>query len=248
MAYCPVRGTRVVTALLDTPILVLAGGLGTRLRPLTDVLPKVLVPALGRPFLEHVLGDLQLQGFCRFVLSVGHLAEKIESHFGDGSQLGCSIRYAREEQPLGTGGAIVAALPLLGETFVVLNGDTLLEIDLARLLGHHARAELPMTLAVVQVPDRGRYGAVKVEDGRVLSFEEKCPGAGPGLINGGVCVMDRRFLDGAPEAPFSLEQDLLPRRVGQIAAFETAGFFVDMGTHAALLDLDGELAGYLASR
>jgi NDP-sugar pyrophosphorylase family protein len=237
-----------MTAPLDTPILVLAGGLGTRLRPLTDVLPKVLVPALGRPFLEHVLGDLQRQGFGQFVLSVGHLAEKVEKHFGDGSQLGCTIRYAREQEPLGTGGAIVAALPLLGETFVVLNGDTLLEIDLAGLLQHHARAGLPMTLAVVQVPDRGRYGAVRVEDGRVLSFEEKHPEAGPGTINGGVCAMDRRFLAEAPEGPFSLERDLLPRRVGQIAAFETVGFFVDMGTHAALLDLDRELAGYLASR
>ena len=234
--------------LKDTPILVLAGGLGTRLRPLTDDLPKVLVPALGRPFLEHVLEDLQRQGFSDFVLSVGFLADQVEGHFGRGERLGCRIRYVREEAPLGTGGAIRLAAPRLGRRFVVVNGDTLLEVDLAAMLAHHAASGLDLTLATVTVPDRGRYGAVHLERGRVVRFDEKRPGAGAGPINGGVCVMERRLLDDAPPGAFSLERELLPRKVGAIAAFEVDGFFVDMGTHEALADLDRALARYLERR
>jgi NDP-sugar pyrophosphorylase family protein len=229
-------------------ILVLAGGLGTRLRPLTDSLPKVLVPVLGRPFLEHVLEDLARQGFRRFVLSVGFLAEQIEDHFGDGARLGCQLEYVREDRPLGTGGAVRRALPVLGETFVVVNGDTLLELDLARLLSTHRREGQLLTLAAARVPDRGRYGALGVEGGRVVRFEEKQPGAGPGLVNGGVCAMNPALLDGAPAGPFSLERDWLPRHAGRIAVFETRGYFVDMGTHEALEGLDRELQRYLEQR
>jgi len=230
------------------PVLVLAGGLGTRLRPLTHTVPKVLIPALGRPFLEHVIEDLRRQGLSRFVLSVGYLAPEVEQCFDDGTRLGCSITYAREAQPLGTGGAIVHALPLLDDPFIVVNGDTLLELDVAALLAHHAGQGREMTLAAVHVPDRDRYGAVHVKGGAVARFEEKRPGMGPGLVNGGVYVMQRGFLEGAPEGAFSLERDLLPRRLGQIAAFETRGFFVDMGTHEALRDLDLTLEAYLARR
>lgn len=230
----------------DTPVLVLAGGLGTRLHPLTRTVPKVLVPVLGRPFLEHVLGDLQRQGFGDFVLSVGFLADQVEQHFGDGARLGYSVRYVREEEPLGTGGAIRLAAPALGQRFVVINGDTLLELELAAMLRRHEEAGLEITLATAEVPERGRYGAVHVEGGRVMRFEEKRAGAGPGSINGGVAVVERRALDAAPSGPFSFEKELLQARAGAIAAFETSGFFVDMGTHEALEGLDRALASYLA--
>lgn len=233
----------------DTPVLVLAGGLGTRLRPLTETVPKVLVPALGRPFVDHVLADAAAQGFVRFVLSVGYRADQVEAHLGDGSRWGYEVRYAREQRPLGTGGAIRHAANLLDDVFVLINGDTLLQVNLAGLLAHHLCATWAgLTIAAAHVPDRGRYGAMKVDDhGRVVGFDEKRPGAGPGWINGGVMAMDRAFLDGAPAGPFSLERDWLPRRLGRIAAFPTRGFFVDMGTHEVLATLDQELAAYLAS-
>ena len=232
----------------ETPVLVLAGGLGTRLRPLTETVPKVLVPTLGRPFLEHLLDDIARQGLTRFVVSVGYLAEHIEAHLGDGADLGYRVQYVRERSPLGTGGAIVRALPLLGDTFVVVNGDTLLELDLAALLSHHKELGEAVTMAAAHVPDRGRYGALKLERGRVVGFEEKRPGAGPGWINGGVMAMERALFDGAPEGAFSLERDWLPHKLGRIAAFKTEGFFVDMGTHETLETLDGELRGYLDKR
>jgi len=231
------------------PVLVLAGGLGTRLRPLTETLPKVLVPTLGRPFLDHVLAEMARQGFSRFVLSLGYRGDQVEAHLGDGARWGYRVSYVREERPLGTGGAIRHALPLLGETFVTVNGDTLLQVDLAALVAHHRRQGLGLTIAAAHVADRGRYGAMRLGDGdRVVGFEEKRPGAGPGWINGGVMAMDRCFLDGAPEGPFSLEQQWLPRHAGRIAAFPTRGFFVDMGTHQVLATLDRALGRYLDSR
>jgi D-glycero-alpha-D-manno-heptose 1-phosphate guanylyltransferase len=228
------------------PVLVLAGGLGTRLRPLTESVPKVLVPTLGRPFIDHLLEDLAHQGATRFVISVGYLADQIEAHLGDGADRGYQVEYVREPRPLGTGGAIVRALPRLGETFVVVNGDTFLELDLAALAAQHRQGEAPVTMAAARVPDRGRYGALGLERGRVVAFEEKRPGAGPGWINGGVMAMDGGLFDGAPDGPFSLERDWLPRFLGRIAVFKTEGFFVDMGTHETLQTLDGEMERYLA--
>jgi len=232
----------------ETKILVLAGGMGTRLRPLTHTVPKVLVPVLGRPFLEFVLQDLAHQGFNRFVLSVGFLADQVEAHFGDGGRLGYQVEYAREEEPLGTGGAIRHALGLLSDPFVVVNGDTLLQLDLAAMLRAHRQHAKPMTLAAAWVPDRGRYGALQIQDGMVARFEEKRADAGAGLINGGIYGVSHALLRGAPHGAFSLERDWLPRHVGHIAAFETRGYFVDMGTHEVLRTLDESLAEYLANR
>ena len=228
-----------------TKILVLAGGLGTRLRPLTHTVPKVLVPVLGRPFLEFVLQDLARQGFTRFVLSVGFLADQVEAHFGDGGRLGYQVEYVREEEPLGTGGAIRHALSQLSDPFVVVNGDTLLQLDLGAMLRVHQQQAVPMTLAAAWVPDRGRYGALKIQNGKVMRFEEKRPDAGAGLINGGVYAASHSLLAGAPQGAFSLERDWLPCHAGQITAFETRGYFVDMGTHEVLRTLDESLAEYL---
>ena len=233
---------------MTTPVLVLAGGLGTRLRPLTETVPKVLVPTLGKPFIDHLLADMARQGHEHFIISVGYLARQSEAHLGDGSAWGYRVEYAREQSPLGTGGAIVRALPTLGQTFVVVNGDTLLELDLAALLRRHKEQGGPVTMAAAHVPDRGRYGALNLARGRVVGFEEKRPGAGPGWINGGVMAMQSDLFDGAPRGAFSLERDWLPQFLGRVAVFETDGFFVDMGTHETLQTLDEELERYLSGR
>lgn len=233
---------------MTVPVLVLAGGLGTRLRPLTETVPKVLVPTLGKPFLDHLLADIAGQGYDHFVISVGYLARHIEAHLGDGAALGYRVEYVAEQSPLGTGGAIVRALPALGQTFVVVNGDTLLELDLAALLRCHREQGALVTMAAAHVPDRGRYGALNLQNARVMGFDEKQPGAGPGWINGGVMAMESALFEGAPLGPFSLEREWLPRILGQIAVFKTEGFFVDMGTHETLETLDDELARYLSDR
>ncbi len=219
--------------------MVLAGGLGTRLRPVVADVPKPMAPVAGRPFLEILLEALALGGVTRVVLSVGHLRDTIVSHFGRrfaGMDLSCS----EEETPLGTGGAIRRALGRVeGERLLVVNGDTFLELDHGDLWRRHEIAregdpELSLTIAVHPMDDASRYGSVRIEAGRVVGFDA-AGAAGPGWINAGVYVMERSLLDDcALDDPFSFERDYLAPRVARLRplAYEARGRFVDIGVPA----------------
>lgn len=153
--------------------LVLAGGLGTRLHPLTQDTPKPMVPVAARPFLSYLLDELSRQSIVRAVLSIGHLGQQIRDHFGDryGSM---ELVYAAETQPLGTGGAIVNSLGRLrGDDFLVLNGDTFMQLDYAALLGFHHAAKADISLCLKPMLNFDRYGNVVLSGNRVLAFEEK---------------------------------------------------------------------------
>jgi D-glycero-alpha-D-manno-heptose 1-phosphate guanylyltransferase len=210
--------------------IVLAGGFGTRLRPLVSDLPKPMAPVAGRPFLEIVLGGLARNGFRRAVLSVGYLAEKIVEHFG-GSFDGMSLVYEIEDTPLGTGGAVRAALEQCrGDHAFVFNGDTYLDLEVreAETLWHERGDPIIVARAV---PDASRYGALLVEAGRVEGFLEKGSTA-RGLINAGCYVLPRDILDAYPLGlPFSLEADFLATAVRRrrFVVFETRGLFIDIG-------------------
>ena len=190
---------------------ILAGGLGTRIRSVGGNVPKVLLPVEGRPFLAHLLDALDRQGVRRVVLCLGHAAEEVwdaaRAHVPEGME----ILPSREEEPLGTGGAVRLALPLLEDTFFVINGDTYLEAPLpvlfARHLGHAALA----TLSLVRSESAAERGSVRVApDGRVLEFREK-GGESTGFINGGVYVTEGSlFFACPPDAACSLERKLLP--------------------------------------
>lgn len=211
--------------------LVLAGGLGTRLRERVADLPKPMAPVGGRPFLEHVFDELARNGVREVVVSIGHLGDSIIGHFG--SQYGpVRLRYSREERPLGTGGAIRLALPLLGAEFLVLNGDTAVPFDVDALVRARERTGSDLVFTVCEVPDVGRYGAVRVEADSVSALVEKGR-QGPGLINCGVYLVGgslRSRLAAAPEA-FSFERDVMGAWVtGAGAAYVTsAGPFIDIG-------------------
>jgi D-glycero-alpha-D-manno-heptose 1-phosphate guanylyltransferase len=211
--------------------IVLAGGLGTRLRAVVADVPKPMAPVGGRPFLAFVLDRLVDAGFATAILAVGYRFELIRSHFGDGYR-GLRLAYSVEHEPQGTGGALRDALALGsgGETFVV-NGDTWLDVDYRAMLSAHKRSEAQLTIAVHRVADVGRYGALELEGNRVRGFREKGE-SGAGWINGGIYVVGpalRACLrrDGA----FSFEQDVLVPAVASIAplAFRTAGQFIDIG-------------------
>jgi D-glycero-alpha-D-manno-heptose 1-phosphate guanylyltransferase len=210
---------------------ILAGGLGTRLRPAVGDTPKVMAPVAGRPFLEHVLGQLDAQGFVEVVLAVGYRKELIAAHFG-ASFRGLSLRYSEEQAPLGTGGAVRKALPLAGPgPCFVLNGDTWLALDHADMLRAHLASGAMLSMAVRAVPDVARYGAVRLEDSRVTRFEEKGR-TGPGFINAGVYLLQPDLLAGPhlPEA-FSFEADFLAARLPALAplAWIADGPFIDIG-------------------
>ena len=211
--------------------IILAGGLGTRLRSRIRDVPKSMAPVVGRPFLEILLDRLIDQGCDRFILSVGYLRQVIIDAFGEDYR-GVPLRYAVEDIPLGTGGAIQLALKHVVEPSVlVLNGDTYLDANLAAMLSLHASAGRPMTMAVTRVPDVARYGGVTIDEGQVTGFIEKGQ-FGEGWINGGVYILDSTFpWPENLETPFSFETDVLVPHVNQLhpAAFTCDGQFLDIG-------------------
>jgi D-glycero-alpha-D-manno-heptose 1-phosphate guanylyltransferase len=211
--------------------IVLAGGLGTRLRSVVSDLPKPMAPVAGRPFLAWILQRLALAGFERVVLAVGYRHEAIVQHFGRAYEH-MVLHYSVEPQPLGTGGAIRSAADGIGEWPVfVLNGDTFLDLDYRAMLSAHQQGHEQMTMAVCQVADAGRYGALDLQDGHVLGFLAKGR-AGPGVINAGTYLISEGIRDRIPAGEaFSFEQQLLMSEVGSIrpAAFAASGLFIDMG-------------------
>jgi D-glycero-alpha-D-manno-heptose 1-phosphate guanylyltransferase len=210
---------------------VLAGGLGTRLRGVVPDLPKPLAPVGGRPFMAIVLERLRAQGFESAVLSVGYRHELIRAAFGD-SFAGLALAYAVEERPLGTGGAIRLAARACSDAEVfVLNGDSYTEVAFAEMQARHRDAQTPLTVCAVEVADAARYGRVLVANSRLAGFAEK-GAAGPGLINAGVYLMRRDLLEtlGLPEV-FSFENDVLAARLDALRphVYLTRGLFIDIG-------------------
>lgn len=198
-----------------------------------------MAPVNGRPFLEHLILGLARQGIVEIVLCVGHLGERISAHFGDGAGFGVTIRYAVEEELLGTGGAVGNARPHLDGDFLLLNGDTFLGLDVGRLVeAHRGRSRDPLycgTLAVVSSPDRARYGSVSADaSGRIAGFREKSRDGGEGWINAGVAAFAPeifRFIP--PGRPSSLESEVIPQAIAAgrtFYAFPVKGPFVDIGT------------------
>lgn len=210
-------------------ILILAGGFGTRLRSEVPDLPKPLAPVAGRPFLAYLLDRYAAAGMRRVILATGYLGDVVEQAIGR-KWAGMEVAYSREETPLGTGGAIAAAARLTkGDGLHVCNGDTYLEYSPAAL--EAAADGLPMAIALARVDDVSRYGAVDVEQGRVLRFHEKRPG-GAGLINAGSYFLSAQALAGLPgEAAFSFEKEVLEPTVaaGRVGALVDTAAFIDIG-------------------
>jgi len=210
--------------------IVLAGGFGTRLRQVVPDLPKPMASVAGRPFLEILLSMLARKGFKRVVLSLGFMAEKILSHFGD-SYLGMKLVYEVELQPLGTGGAIRAALThCVADHVFIFNGDTYLELEVDELECLWQARHHPV-IVVREVPDTSRFGRVEMCDGRINAFLEKGV-SGPGLINAGCYVLPKDALDNFPLGQlFSLETEFFINYLQRIRfdGFVTHGCFIDIG-------------------
>ncbi|MBX9751001.1 MAG: nucleotidyltransferase family protein [Roseococcus sp.] len=208
---------------------VLAGGFGTRLRPVVSDVPKALAPVGGRPFLHWLLDDLARQGVARVLLATGYMGDVLRTAVGD-AHAGMPVLYSYEETPLGTGGAMWAALRLCQEDRVlVVNGDTWLGAPIAPLAAEAPDSDL--VLAVRAVADRSRFGSLRVEGNRLLGLSEKGQG-GPGLINAGF-YLARRDLPARHPMPdaFSLEHEVLaaPGTL-DLRVHVTDAPFLDIGT------------------
>lgn len=218
----------------DIPAALLVGGMGTRLQSVLPSTPKPLAPLGEAPFLELLVTQLRSQGVRRLVLCTGYLAGQIEERFGNGQKWGLAIEYSKEIEPLGTAGAIkLAQRYFIGASdFVVMNGDSFLEMDLRQLIGFHLEHKGIVSLAVHKASNAARYGTVRVNSSsRITAFEEKKGREEPGLISAGVYVFKRAILDRIPDGPASLERDVFPQLLNEgMFALQQEGMFIDIGT------------------
>jgi D-glycero-alpha-D-manno-heptose 1-phosphate guanylyltransferase len=212
---------------------VLAGGLGTRLRPVVSDRPKILASVGGRPFVTRLLDQLAAAGINTVVLCTGHLGHQVEAALGSRYH-GLTLGYSHERTALGTGGAIRQALgQLASDPVIAMNGDSYCHSDLADLVRQHRSRAADVTMVVVEVPDAGRYGSVMLDgNDRIVGFAEKTVGAGPGWANAGVYVLNRALVEAIPAGrAVSLERELLPAWLtGRICGYRTEGPFIDIGT------------------
>jgi len=221
-------------------MLVLAGGKGTRLAAAVPNRPKVLAPVGDHPFLDIFLERLHGHGLRRVALLLGVYHQQVLDHLRGAGVVpaGMEIATVVEDQPLGTAGALRLAAAFCGSTFLVANGDTYLDLDAPSLWAEHQRTGALVTLAGVRVPDAGRYGGLEVDgEGRLRAFREKDPAGGPGLISGGVYVMEPALLDWIPSGRgVSLEQEVFPALIAggrRLQVVPQSGRFFDIGTEAS---------------
>ncbi len=227
--------------------LILVGGEGTRLRPLTSTQPKPVVPLVGQPFLAYMLEWLRGHGVDDVILSCGFMPDGVRSVLGDGAALGIRLRYIEEPTPLGTGGALRYAGDVLDERFLMLNGDVLTDIDVSAQLEQHERTGARATLALIGVEDPSAYGLVRRhEDGSVSGFVEKPrpEEIDTNLVNAGVYVLQHDVLDAMapPGTKISIERELFPTLVGDgLYGYEASGYWMDIGTPERYLQATREI-------
>lgn len=219
----------------DVDAVVLVGGKGTRLRPLTLSAPKPMLPTAGLPFLTHLLSRIAAAGIEHAILSTSYQPGVFEAEFGDGSKLGLQIEYVTEQHPLGTGGGIAnVAGHLRHDTVMVFNGDVLSGADLRQLLEYHRGNHAEVTLHLVRVGDPRAFGCVPTEDGRVTAFLEKTQDPPTDQINAGCYVFERPTIDRIPRGrEVSVEREVFPVLLSegvQVCGYVDASYWRDMGT------------------
>ncbi|OBK89210.1 GDP-mannose pyrophosphorylase [Mycolicibacter heraklionensis] len=214
---------------------VLVGGKGTRLRPLTLSAPKPMLPTAGLPFLTHLLSRIAAAGIEHVILSTSYKPEVFAEEFGDGSALGLQIDYVTEQEPLGTGGGIANVAPKLRhDTAMVFNGDVLSGADLTELHAYHREQGADATLHLVRVGDPRAFGCVPTDDGRVTAFLEKTEDPPTDQINAGCYVLSRDVIDRIPRGrPVSVEREVFPALLAdgvRVCGYVDTSYWRDMGT------------------
>lgn len=212
-------------------MLILCGGQGTRMRPITYSINKTMLPVADRPIIENNIIYFRNQGVKNFVLGVGYLAEQIMNYFKDGSKLGVKIEYSIEKEPLGTGGAIKNAGKFFDSTFMMLNGDVFFEkLNIADVLKFHRQNKAIVSIVLTQVKDPSRYGSVLFDDGRILKFVEKGQPVS-NWINAGLYVFEPEILEMMPDKG-SAEREVFPVLAEQgklFGYFYKQGYWADIG-------------------
>jgi len=227
---------------------ILAGGEGTRLKPLTCNTPKAIVPILNRPFLEHMLLYLRRHGITEAILAIGYLPDPIQKCLGDGSQLGVKLTFLVEESPLGTAGAVKNAEPFLDETFVVFNGDILTDIDLSEMIQRHKEIKPKVSIALTPVENPTIYGVVETDArGRVKRFVEKPTRdeVTTNMINAGIYILEPEVFRAIPAGThFMFEHNVFPlllEKGDYMLAYPSHAYWIDIGTPEKYLKANHDL-------
>jgi len=216
---------------------ILVGGEGTRLRPLTCNTPKAIVPILNQPFLEHLILYLKRHGITEVILAMGYLPDPIQECLGDGSRLGAQVRYVMEDSPLGTAGAVKNAESYLDGPFIVFNGDILTEIDLTAMIKRHQETKPKISIALTPVDNPTIYGVVETDgQGMVRRFVEKpsWDEVTTNMINAGIYILEPEILAQIPTSTRSMfEHDIFPSLLDNgepILGYPSDAYWIDIGT------------------
>jgi NDP-sugar pyrophosphorylase family protein len=223
----------------EVPAALLAGGLATRLRPITHTLPKCMVEVAGRPFIDHQLALLKRNGICRVVLCLGYLGDQVAAHVGDGSQLGMDIRYSFDgDQLLGTGGALRRALPLLGELCWVLYGDSYLDIDYRAVFDAAQRSAAFGLMTVLRNANQWDRSNVVFREGQLVCYHKRQTRPEMEYIDYGASLFRRPALERIPANTVNDLSDLMHDLVsaGEMIGYEVHKRFYEIGSHQGLLE------------
>ena len=211
--------------------IIMAGGKGTRLMPLTNSIPKPMVNIIDKPVLEYVINLCKNHGITEIGITLGYLPDAIVDYFGDGKKFGVNITYFFEDEPLGTAGGVKNAEGYLGEDFVVLSGDAYSEIDLTRAIEFHKQKESLFTIVATPHPNPVGYGIIELDfENRIKKFVEKPQVVYPSLINTGIYVMKKTVLNFIPDGFYDFGKDLLPRLTDVAYAIVDYNYWSDIGT------------------
>jgi NDP-sugar pyrophosphorylase family protein len=226
------------------PAALLAGGLATRLRPITHTIPKAMVEVAGRPFIDHQLALLRRNGVRRVVLCLGYLGEQIEQHLGDGAAQGIELTYSHDgERLLGTGGALRRALPLLGPVFWVLYGDSYMDIDYRAVLARFATSGAPGLMTVIRNENRWDKSNVVFREGRLLCYSKRSPAPEMKHIDYGATLLRSHVLATTPANEPSDLADLLSAMAarGELTGYEVTQRFYEIGSPGGLQETESYL-------
>lgn len=213
---------------------ILAGGIGTRLQPITYEVPKPLLTVHDKTLLEHLFDLFKRHGIKNIILSIGYKGDKIKSAIGNGRKFGVNVSYVEESKALGTAGPLKLARPYLNETFIVSNADELKDLDLMDMYIFHKENKATATIALATVEDPSAYGVAKLQGNRILEFIEKPKkeNAPSNLINSGLYILEPEVLDCIPDGFSMLEKDVFPRlaREGKLYGYPFSGQWYNTGT------------------
>ena len=212
---------------------ILAGGKGTRLRPITYEIPKALIPVHGKTLTEHLFDLFKKYDIKDIIMAVGHMKGKIEEHFTDGSRFGIKLSYIEETEPLGTAGPLKLGKNMLTESFIVSNGDELKDINIEEMYQLHKESNALVTIALTTVEDPSKYGVARLSGSKILEFVEKPKKeeAPSKLINSGFYIMEPEVIDLIPKGFSMLEKDVFPKlaKMGRLFGYPFSGQWFDTG-------------------